>query len=59
MRTRLWLVGLVLVGLCVGWGAAPARAAIWPFSIFMPSKPPVKRHKPKPARPRPLNMPTR
>jgi hypothetical protein len=45
------VVGLVLMGLWVGARPAPARAAIWPFSVFLPSKPPVKRHKPKPIRP--------
>ncbi len=53
MRTRYWWVGLVLVGLCVAWGPAPARAAIWPFSLFVKPPPPIKRHKPKAGKPRP------
>jgi hypothetical protein len=57
MRTRFWLVGLLLVGLCVAWEPAPARAAIWPFSLFW-SKPPVKRIKPKHGKPRPGARPT-
>ena len=54
MRTRcLWLL---LVGLCLAWGPATARAAIWPFSWF--TKPaPVKKHKPKGGKPRPGSMP--
>ncbi len=56
MRARLWLAGL-LVGLCVAWGPAPARAAIWPFSLFGGKKVPVKRPKPKPGHTRPGTRP--
>ncbi|HKI32179.1 MAG TPA: hypothetical protein VKA46_09950 [Gemmataceae bacterium] len=56
MRTRFWLAGLLLMGLCVAWGPPPAQAAIWPFSMFGGKKVPVKR--PKPKRPRPGAWPT-
>ena len=52
MRTRCLWVGTLLVGLCLTWGSATARAAIWPFSLFI-KPPPVKHHKPKPVKPRP------
>jgi hypothetical protein len=52
MRTRCLWVGLLLVGLCLAWSPATARAAIWPFSWF--TRPaPVKKHKPKGGKPRP------
>jgi hypothetical protein len=52
MRTRGLWVGMLLVGLCVAWGPATARAAIWPFSLF--TKPaPVKPYKPKKHKHRP------
>ncbi len=57
MRTRGVWMGVLLVGLCLGWGSA-ARAAIWPLSLF--TKPaPVKKHKPKHGKPGtgPVNMP--
>jgi len=53
MRIRFWLAGLLLLGLCLAWRPAPARAAVWPFSLFGSDKPPVKRTKPKPGKPRP------
>jgi hypothetical protein len=53
MRTRFWLVGLVLLGLSVAWEPAAARAAIWPFSLLGGKKAPVKRPRPKPGKPRP------
>jgi hypothetical protein len=59
MRTRFWLAGLLLVGLCLTWEPAPARAAIWPFSLFMSKTPLPKRTKPKPGRPRPGSTLTR
>ena len=59
MRTRFWLAGLLLVGLCLAWEPAPAQAAIWPFSLFMSKTPPPKRTKPKPGRPRPGSASTR
>jgi hypothetical protein len=59
MRTRCLWVGLLLIGLGLASGPATARAAIWPFSLFTKPAPPVKRHKPKPGKPRPgnVNMP--
>jgi hypothetical protein len=57
MRIRRWLAGL-LVALCVaGGGSAPARAAIWPFSLFGGKTAPVKKAKPKRGKPRPAPRP--
>ena len=53
MRLRRWLMGLLLIGLVVAWGPAPAHAAIWPFSLFGGKKTPVKKPKPKPGHTRP------
>jgi hypothetical protein len=47
MRTRIWLVGLLLAGLCSVCEPAPAHAAIWPFSLMGAKKTPVKRAKSK------------
>jgi hypothetical protein len=57
MRSRFWLTGLLLAGLCVAWQPAAARAAIWPFSLIWPTKPPPKRPKPKPGSPKPGSIP--
>jgi hypothetical protein len=53
MRTRCWWVGLLLMALCVASAPARAHAAIWPFSLFMTKKPPVKKLKTKPGHTRP------
>ena len=57
MRARLWLAGLLAVGLCVACEPPVAPAAIWPLSLFPSSKPPVKRTKPKPGKPKPAPVP--
>jgi hypothetical protein len=53
MRTRFWLVGLLLAALGLATPPAPVRAAIWPFSLFTPKTPPPKKHKPKHGKPKP------
>jgi hypothetical protein len=50
MRTRNWLVGLLLAGLCVASAPAPAKAAMWPFSLFGAKKAPAKKAKSKAAK---------
>ncbi len=57
MRARFWVAGLLLVGLCVACEPAAAPAAMWPFSLFTSSKPPVKRTRPKPGKPKPAPVP--
>jgi hypothetical protein len=51
MRIRVWLIGLLLAGMCAAWEPAPAQAGIWPFSMFSAKKPPAKKVKTKPRKP--------
>ncbi len=53
MRTRFWLVGLLLAAFGLTWQPAQVQAAIWPFSMFTTKKTPPKKHKPKHGKPRP------
>ena len=53
MRIRYCLAVLALVGSCLMWDPAPARAMVWPFSLFGGKKAPVKRPRPKPGQHRP------
>jgi hypothetical protein len=52
MRTRFWLVGLLLAAVGLATQPPAVHAAIWPFSMFT-SKTPPKKHKPKHGKPRP------
>jgi hypothetical protein len=52
MRTRFWLVGILLAALGLAGLPAPLHAAIWPFSMFTTKTPP-KKHKPKHGKPKP------
>jgi hypothetical protein len=48
MRLRSWLSGLLVAGIVVAAQPLPARAAIWPFSLFTSKKPTAKKTKGKP-----------
>jgi hypothetical protein len=47
MGKRIWAVGVLLTGLFIASQPAPARADVWPFSLFSSKKQPVKKPKPK------------
>jgi hypothetical protein len=51
MRIRNWLAGILVVGLGAAWQPAPARAAMWPFSLFSAKKTPAKKTKGKAGKP--------
>jgi hypothetical protein len=51
MRSRRWLVGVLLAGVFAAVAPAPARAAVWPFSLWA-KKTPVKKPK-KPVKRKP------
>jgi hypothetical protein len=50
MRSRIWLTGLLLLGVFAAVEPAPVHAAIWPFSLFA-KKAPAKKAKSKKGKP--------
>jgi hypothetical protein len=51
MRLRTWLSGLLIAGMFTAAQPVPARAAMWPFSLFSSKKPAAKKTKGKTKKP--------